>query len=387
MKANNTILAAIAAFVLPLAALAEDESLVEVVATGHGSTVREAAKASLRAAVEQVVGTMVDATTLVKNDELIENEILTYAPGMVEKATQIGEPKKSADGIFTVKIKATVKKTALKEKLVASKIVSVNLDGQSLWAQAASAEENLANAEAMIKNVLAKHISCIVYEAVSDKNGKGPLVRDPKSGEVFANIRVNIDQVKYRQFVKEVLDKLGPMASRKVRMMSKGSSDSDYKYCGDGYFEYYFGENKPGYLLVMENLRSGSASVFWFDKNKMETILASMDTGSIALSVSLQDASGEELTSALTVVNKREDDEEREGELSMLCRDGTNGLIAPLFGDSCDAYDSIASVFEPGKVSKSLRVSLGKFTADELKSAGKLEIKLGHMKDGQFTEE
>lgn len=386
MKNTFISIAALAAFVLPLAALAEDESLVEVVATGHGSTVREAAKASLRAAVEQVVGTMVDATTLVKNDELIENEILTYAPGIVEKATQIGEPKKSADGIFTVKIKATVKKTALKEKLVASKIVSVNLDGQSLWAQAASAEENLANAEAMIKNVLAKHISCIVYEAVSGKNGKGPLIRDPKSGEVFANIRVSIDQMKYRQFVKEVLDKLGPMASRKVRMMSKGSSDSDYKYCGDGYFEYYFNQDKPDYLLVMENLRSGSASVFWFDKNKMEVILASMDTGSIALSVSLQDASGEEMTSALTVVNKREDDEDEEGELSMFCRAETNGLIVPLFGDYCYVNDNGSYVSEPGKVSKSLRVSLGKFTADELKSAGKLEIKVGHMKDGQFTE-
>lgn len=63
--------AALAALLLPLAAFATDAGqLVDVVATGHGSTVREATKAALRAAVEQVVGTMVDATTLVENDEL-----------------------------------------------------------------------------------------------------------------------------------------------------------------------------------------------------------------------------------------------------------------------------------------------------------------------------
>lgn len=63
------------ALLLPFAAFAADAGqFVDVVATGHGSTVREATKAALRAAVEQVVGTMVDATTLVENDEQINND-------------------------------------------------------------------------------------------------------------------------------------------------------------------------------------------------------------------------------------------------------------------------------------------------------------------------
>ncbi len=32
-----------------------------------------------------------------------------------------------------------------------------------------------------------------------------------------------------------------------------------------------------------------------------------------------------------------------------------------------------------------LRISLGKFTEEELKDAGKLDIKLGHLKDGKFV--
>lgn len=66
----------ISAVVLAVAPFAQGaEQLVDVVATGYGTTVREATKAALRSAVEQVVGTMVDATTLVENDKLIEDEI------------------------------------------------------------------------------------------------------------------------------------------------------------------------------------------------------------------------------------------------------------------------------------------------------------------------
>ena len=66
---KHLFLAALAALLLPLAAFAaDDNSLVEVFATGVGTTQEAAMKAADRAAVEQVVGRMVDATTLVEND-------------------------------------------------------------------------------------------------------------------------------------------------------------------------------------------------------------------------------------------------------------------------------------------------------------------------------
>jgi hypothetical protein len=88
----------------------------------------EAHKAADKAAVEQVVGTMVDATTLVENDELVENKILTYSPGLIAESKIIGTPKKNANGLVTLKVKATVKNTALREKLAAAKLVSVAID-------------------------------------------------------------------------------------------------------------------------------------------------------------------------------------------------------------------------------------------------------------------
>ena len=102
--------AMILAFLMPHLSFAENAGrIVDVVATGYGTTVREATKAALRSAVEAVVGTMVDATTLVENDKLIEDEILTYSAGMIAGVKTIGEPKKSIDGIYTIKVKAQSK--------------------------------------------------------------------------------------------------------------------------------------------------------------------------------------------------------------------------------------------------------------------------------------
>ena len=172
-------------------AFAQDEGqLVEVIAVGVGMTQDEAHKAADVAAVRQVVGTMSDAMTLVENDELVEKKILTYSSGLIAESKIIGTPKKSANGLITLKVKATVKKTALRAKLVAAKLVSVAIDGESLWAQAVSAQDNLANAEAMIKDVLAKHTACVVAEPIPGRTGRSPLDYDAKTGEVFANVRV-----------------------------------------------------------------------------------------------------------------------------------------------------------------------------------------------------
>ena len=193
---KRLLLAALAALLLPLAAsAADDDSLVEVFATGVGTTQDAAMKAANKAAVEQVVGTMVDATTLVENDELVEDRILTYSAALIADSKIVGTPK-SADGLITVKVKATVKKTALREKLVAAKLISVELDGESLWAQMVSAQDNLADAEAMIADVLAKHLACVVAEAVPGKTGKSPSIstrRPAKSSPtfVFASTRRN----------------------------------------------------------------------------------------------------------------------------------------------------------------------------------------------------
>ena len=392
MKISESILfqcirsAAVLIVAICVVGLAYAESagvLVDVVSTGHGSTVREATRAALRAAVEQVVGTMVDATTLVENDKLIEDEILSYSAGMVASSKIIGEPKKSEDGFYAVKLKATVKKGRLEEKLRGASAVNVALDGADLFARMTTAKDNLADAEAMIKDVLSKHVACVVAEAIPGKNGKSPIDLDPKTGEVFVNVRVRIDQTKYTQFANEVVEKIGAMATDHIKLNSLGHNGEAYRPNGGYRFEY---KTKDYPFLVMTSFRTGSAVAFQLDKNILKAILSSLDTGSLAVAVTLYDTQGGEIAEPSLALCK----DRAEGQsyyASMFSSSKDDGLILPLYdafptrgGDNIDSFHS-------GKCEGTYRISLGSFAADELKSIGNLKIKVGHMKGNHFVDQ
>ena len=370
----------IAAALIAGAVMAEnDGELVDVVATGHGSTVREAGKAALRAAVEQVVGTMVDATTLVENDKLIEDEILSYSGGMIVSAQKIGEPRKSEDGLYSVKMKATVKKGKLKEKLRAASAVNVALDGADLFARMTAAQDNLADAEAMIKNVLAKHTACVIAEAVPGKNGKSPIDLDPKTGELFVNVSVRIDQVKYTQFANEVVEKIGAMAEGKIKVnnLERDRESLWIRYDSDKY---------P--FLVMTSFRTGSAIAFKLDVNHMNKVIESCDNGSLAVSTTLFDSLNNEIAESSVALCGRFAHYE-DGLSIFSCGKDANrhayGLVAPFY-DGRIGLPSGVVIIHDGVSSGTFRISLGKFAAEELKSVANVKVKVGHMKNNQFSE-
>ena len=72
---------------------AADAGMVVVTAKGSGVTVAEAKKDAGRNAIQLVVGELLDAETLVENDELVKDRILTHsiadANGTVEADVEI----------------------------------------------------------------------------------------------------------------------------------------------------------------------------------------------------------------------------------------------------------------------------------------------------------
>ena len=68
----------------------------EVVGEGVGTSADLALKDAFRNAVRQVVGAYVDAETLVKNDELVEDKILTYSNGFIKTFSEIEGSKKDS---------------------------------------------------------------------------------------------------------------------------------------------------------------------------------------------------------------------------------------------------------------------------------------------------
>ncbi len=96
----------------------------EVTATGNGSIVGgdaahakdDAVEDALRKAVEQTLGTMIQAESLVENAQLIEDRILSKTEGYVQKYSIIHEGR-TADDMYEVTVKAVVKTADLKSDL------------------------------------------------------------------------------------------------------------------------------------------------------------------------------------------------------------------------------------------------------------------------------
>ena len=94
---------------------AVDTSTVKVQGRGVGATKEAALKDAYRDAIERAVGLYVDAEQMVKNDKLVNDQILTQSNAYIEKYDVVKESE--TDGLFTVRIIAIVRKTALAKKL------------------------------------------------------------------------------------------------------------------------------------------------------------------------------------------------------------------------------------------------------------------------------
>ena len=97
--------------------------VVKVQGKGSGATRDEALKDAYRDAIERTVGLYVDAEQMLKNDELVNDQILTQSNAYIEKYDVVKESE--ANGLFTVRILATVKKTALAKKIAELRAESV----------------------------------------------------------------------------------------------------------------------------------------------------------------------------------------------------------------------------------------------------------------------
>ncbi len=93
-----------------------------VTVTGEGETKDEATKRALRTAVEQGVGVLVSSETLVENNQLINDKIYTAVAGYVS-AYDVLEDNGGADGLWEVKVQATVSLAQLREDLQALKLL------------------------------------------------------------------------------------------------------------------------------------------------------------------------------------------------------------------------------------------------------------------------
>ncbi len=198
-------------------------------------------------------------------------------------------------------------------------------------------------------------------------------------------------------------------------------------YNPDGWFKYNvpkaymdWDERMINTLVVMRSFRTGQGMLLQFDKNIAKAIVSNLSIGTIAFEVKLLDSMGKVMAvnpKALVYGDN----------MTIMCcidKQRLTGAILPVYDIAPGCYvdsfypqswssasDARDKLIREGAVSPDLlyqfehtfgvprngflngltqtqyRVRLGRFTPDELKSVGRLEIKVGHIKGGQFFEQ
>ena len=140
------------------AAASSGADIVKVMARGVGVTKESALKDAYRDAVERAVGLYVDAEQMVKNDELVKDQVLTQSNAYIQHYDEV--ETRQIEGLVEVRILATVQKRALASKLQSvMPPQTVRLDTGILkdaHAQMVSSETRAVDGAALLKNVLDK---------------------------------------------------------------------------------------------------------------------------------------------------------------------------------------------------------------------------------------
>ena len=216
----------------PLAFAAEQQTLptvTVVMATGVGTDASKALKKALMNAVEQAVGLIVDAETVVKNEKVIKDEILTYSDGFVEKFEKLKEAKDD-DGLWEVKVKAVVRKLQLIEKLKASKVSLIQVDGQSLFGQVVTQVEGGKNAAKLLEKAFeGLPLNLLSAEILNPQ----PKIIKKSDAEITAGWTVLLaynHKAYYDKVVPALQKALESVALRKSSQPLSGQATYDTKY-------------------------------------------------------------------------------------------------------------------------------------------------------------
>jgi len=143
-----------------------------------------------------VVGEVVDAETLVKDDEIVNDQVLTYSDAYIPKHTKVSE--RNEGGLFRVTIRAVVERRKLVVKLKAANVALKGMDGQSMFGNIVSQLENEKDAAAVLRSALEGFPqNCVTAEVLGEPK---ILQKDEQKATLRFQVQVRTDLNAYRSF-------------------------------------------------------------------------------------------------------------------------------------------------------------------------------------------
>ena len=224
--------------------MAADSDIVAVKGKGVGVDETAALKDAYRDAVETAVGMFVDAEQLVKNDELIKDEILTQSNAYIEGYKVL--EKGASGGLTTVKIQARVRKQQLTKKIAGvmpAQVVSVGEALQGFHAKDATQSRRNADGAAILKKELSGLDLVKItldYKLASSR----PIIKEKPQGyvrtasnsvEVDYLFRAEINHERYFSAIvprlKMIFDQISIVQPQEVCFSLSKSDEPSYEDC------------------------------------------------------------------------------------------------------------------------------------------------------------
>jgi len=176
----------------PKSASTNEASTKEITVTGIGTTLESAEKQALASAIRQAVGAYMDSKTIVENEEVIQDRILSVSNAFVDKYEVVGQPKKSSDGLVEITILARVNTNQVVQALKENNLISGEVAGQNLWAEASTKVMNAQDAVAMLEAKIPELIKSVVTITPLDDKGLPKVAKDSTGKEVSSTAPASI---------------------------------------------------------------------------------------------------------------------------------------------------------------------------------------------------
>ncbi|MBZ4194946.1 MAG: hypothetical protein LAE24_11670 [Candidatus Contendobacter sp.] len=188
------------------------DDIVEVVTQGMGIDQPSAMSNAYSNAVQQALGLYVDAETMVQNDQIVRDQILTYSKGFIQKVDIVSQ--KQANGLFQVNIRAQVKRQKLLEQAKANNITVKSVEGVNIHAQAVSQIKQEQDANALLTKALSPFTGVALYRA--DLVGEPKIVKKDQDSVTLAYpVSLYVDETAYNTAIRGLIDVLDKVASEK----------------------------------------------------------------------------------------------------------------------------------------------------------------------------
>ncbi|MDH4410901.1 MAG: nuclear transport factor 2 family protein [Verrucomicrobiales bacterium] len=187
-------------FLLPnFVAGQEAAESVTVEVTGIGKEPESALRNALYQAVEQAVGAYVDNETVIKNEEVIHEKLLSVAQGFVEKYEVIQPPRERRDGsgVWETRVSASVKRSEVGAALRAAGVMQVAADGTAAWAEQITRLKSREDAMELLEKLIPEIPRNLFVFSIVGGNGELRTVEDRNTGDrltaVTLRLQSNLD--------------------------------------------------------------------------------------------------------------------------------------------------------------------------------------------------